>query len=59
MGENEPATSSAARFPADYGVPGSEGETGERIAWSYVEGRLREAGNYWLTTVSPAGTPEI
>jgi general stress protein 26 len=51
------ASASAPRFPDGYGVPGTAGETGDRISWSYVEQRLREAGNYWLTTVSPAGTP--
>ena len=47
----------APRFPEGYGVPGSEGETGQRLAWSYVEEKLRGAGNYWVTTVTPAGRP--
>ena len=53
----QPTSAAAPRFPEGYGVPGSEGETGERIEWSYVEEKLRAAANYWLTTVSPSGRP--
>jgi general stress protein 26 len=53
----EPRSAAAARFPEGYGVPGSLGETGERIAWSEVEEKLRAASNYWLTTVRPDGRP--
>ena len=53
----EPESSTAARFPEGYGVPGSPGETGERIAWSEIEEKLRAASNYWLTTVRPDGRP--
>jgi general stress protein 26 len=54
---NQPVSVSAARFPDDYAVPGSPGETGERISWSEVEEKLRAASNYWLTTVRPDGRP--
>ena len=27
------------------------------IAWPWAETRLREARNYWVTSVSPAGAP--
>jgi general stress protein 26 len=53
----EPRSATAARFPEGYGMLPTPGETGERIPWSYVEERLRDAGNYWLTTVRPDGTP--
>jgi hypothetical protein len=53
----EPTSVDAPRFPEGYGVPGTRGETGERIAWSYVEEKLRLAVNYWLTTVRPGGRP--
>lgn len=51
----EPKSTAAARFPEGYGLFGKK--TGERIAWSYVEEKLRAAANYWLTTVRPDGTP--
>jgi hypothetical protein len=53
----QPAAITAPRFPEGYGVPGTPGDTGERIAWSYVEEKLRTAANYWLATVSPSGRP--
>ena len=54
---SDPASVRAARFPADYSVPGSEGETGDRIPWSYVDEKLRAASNYWVATVRPDGRP--
>jgi hypothetical protein len=54
---HEPTSTAAPRFPEGYGVPGSPGETGERLSWSYVEEKLRGASNYWLTTVTPHGRP--
>jgi hypothetical protein len=44
----------APGFPEGYGVPGSKGETGERIPWSDVEEKLRAAENYWIATVAQA-----
>ncbi len=42
------------RFPAAYGTPGGPDSL---IPWSYVEGRLQTASNYWITTVGPDGRP--
>lgn len=53
----QPNSVDPPRFPEGYGVPGTQGETGGRIEWSYVEEKLRVAANYWLTTVRPDGTP--
>ena len=44
-----------ARFPDDYGERGGDGD--EPLPWSEVEQRLRDAPNYWLVTVGPAGRP--
>jgi hypothetical protein len=42
------------RFPAAYGTPGGPDSL---LPWSYVETRLRAAGNYWITTVGPDARP--
>lgn len=44
-----------AEFPPDYGTRGGEGD--EPLEWADVEGRLRDAPNYWITTVTPKGRP--
>src|SRR5262249_931447 len=44
----------SARFPAAYGTPG---EPSSLLPWSYVEGRIRDAANYWITTVGPDARP--
>src|SRR5687768_15221528 len=49
----EPSSVGAVRFPGTYGTPGAEG----LLPWSYVEGRLRAAPNYWITTVRPDARP--
>jgi hypothetical protein len=41
-------------MPDGYGIPESEEGT---LPWSYVEERLAEARNYWVTTVRPDGRP--
>lgn len=44
-----------ASFPPDYGTRG--GEADQPLAWPDVEARIRDAPNYWITTVSPDGRP--
>ncbi len=41
-------------MPDGYGVP--ENDQG-LLPWSYVEQRMAEAKNYWITTVNPKGAP--
>jgi hypothetical protein len=48
-------TTRRAIFPPDYGSRGGDGD--EPVPWSDAEDRLREAPNYWLTTVGPDGRP--
>lgn len=50
-----PTSVTRAAFPPDYGERGGEGD--EPLPWDHVESRLREAPNYWLTTVGPDGSP--
>jgi general stress protein 26 len=50
----EPAARNA-RFPSEYGSPGDS----ELLPWSYVEEKLRDALNYWVTTVNPNGRPHV
>jgi hypothetical protein len=45
---------SRPHLPADYGVPKS---TKGLLAWSDARARLEGALNYWVSTVSPEGTP--
>ena len=40
--------------PSGYGISRA---SGPRLSWAFVEGRLREANNYWLATVRPDGRP--
>lgn len=49
------ASTGRARFPDDYGERG--GEADEPLAWEDVEPKLREAPNYWITTVDADGRP--
>jgi len=44
----------AVRFPAAYGTPGGPES---RLAWSWVEQRIKAASNYWITTVGPNARP--
>src|SRR5262245_47369460 len=37
-------------MPGEYLAP-------KLLAWSWAESRLREARNYWITSVTPAGAP--
>jgi hypothetical protein len=50
----EPHAARSVRFPKGYGTSGGP-ET--LLPWSYVEGRLRAAANYWITTVGPDARP--
>jgi hypothetical protein len=52
---SEQPSTTRATFPAEYGERG--GEADAALPWSYVEQRLLEAPNYWLSTVSTAGKP--
>jgi hypothetical protein len=54
---SEPTTVAQATFPPDYGERG--GAADQPLAWEDVEGRLREAPNYWLATVSSDGRPHV
>ena len=49
-----PSSARAVRFPAEYGASGGPESL---LPWSYVEGRLRGAANYWITTVGPDSRP--
>ena len=44
-----------AAFPSDYGARGGEGD--EVIAWTSIEQKLRDAPNYWITTIRSDGRP--
>lgn len=48
----QPAT--RPQLPSEYGVPT---ETEGLLPWSFVEERLRDAPNYWVSTVGPGGVP--
>src|SRR5688572_11509750 len=48
-------TARRAAFPDDYGARGGAGDA--PVAWEDVEEKLREAPNYWVTTIGPAGRP--
>jgi len=41
-------------MPAGYTPPGTKRKL---LAWSYADGRLRRAHNYWLCTTRPDGRP--
>ena len=49
------ANARRAKFPTDYGSRGSEQDV--PLEWSEVEGWIRDAPNYWLTSVTAAGKP--
>jgi general stress protein 26 len=51
---DQPATRRAT-FPPDYGTRGGTGD--EPVEWAAIEDKLRDAPNYWLTTVRPEGVP--
>ena len=51
----KPSSVGRAVFPPDYGARG--GQADEPLAWEVVEQRLRDAPNYWLSTVTSAGRP--
>jgi hypothetical protein len=51
----EPVRTTRATFPTEYGQRGGEGD--ELLPWDFVEERLKTARNFWLSTVSPSGTP--
>jgi hypothetical protein len=51
----QPSSVTRAGFPPDYGARG--GEADELLAWEHAEQRLRDAPNYWITTVSGRGRP--
>jgi hypothetical protein len=42
-------------FPPEYGVP--SGKKKALLPWSHVEGRMRAAPHYWVSTVSSNGSP--
>jgi general stress protein 26 len=52
---DQPSSVTRAAFPPDYGARGGDGD--EPLAWEQVEQRIRDAPNYWLTTVTPGGRP--
>jgi general stress protein 26 len=53
--DDEPAEVRRAAFPPDYGARGGKGD--EPLAWAEVEQKIREAPNYWVTTVTDDGRP--
>jgi general stress protein 26 len=52
---DQPATVARAAFPPDYGARG--GDADEPLAWEDAEQRLRDAPNYWVSTVTAGGQP--
>jgi general stress protein 26 len=52
---DQPSSVRRADFPPDYGARG--GAADEPLAWEHVEQRLRDAPNYWVSTVSADGRP--
>jgi general stress protein 26 len=44
-----------ATFPPDYGTRG--GQADEVLPWQQVEEQLRDASNYWISTVTAGGRP--
>jgi general stress protein 26 len=52
---SEDAKVRRAEFPPDYGTRGGEGD--EPLEWEVVETRLRDAPNYWISTVTSKGRP--
>jgi hypothetical protein len=51
----QPPATARATFPPDYGERGGDGD--EPLAWDAIEQRLVDAPNYWIATVTAAGTP--
>jgi PPOX class probable F420-dependent enzyme len=49
-----PAKAGRPIMPDGYGVPDNNSGL---LPWSYVEERMREAKNYWITTAAPGGRP--
>ena len=52
---DHPSAVRRASFSPDYGARG--GEADEPLAWADVEQRVRDAPNYWITTVTAGGQP--
>jgi hypothetical protein len=52
---DQPASTTRATFPLDYGARGGEGD--DLLAWEHIEQRLRDSPNYWVTTVTTGGRP--
>jgi general stress protein 26 len=52
---DQPSSVARAEFPPDYGARG--GAADQLLAWEQVEQRLRDAPNYWVSTVSADGRP--
>jgi nitroimidazol reductase NimA-like FMN-containing flavoprotein (pyridoxamine 5'-phosphate oxidase superfamily) len=52
---DQPASVTRAAFPPDYGRRG--GEADDPLPWERVDQWLREAPNYWVSTVMPGGRP--
>jgi Pyridoxamine 5'-phosphate oxidase len=53
MGDQPSVT--RASFPSEYGARG--GDDDQLLPWADIEARLREAPNYWLSTVTAGGRP--
>lgn len=51
----EPSSARRAAFPSDYGTRG--GEADQPLLWADVERRLRDAPNYWVSTVTAGSRP--
>jgi hypothetical protein len=51
----QPSSVTRAGFPPDYGARG--GDADELLSWEHAEQRLRDAPNYWISTVSISGRP--
>ena len=50
-----PSSARRAAFPPDYGARGGQGD--EPLDWEHVEQKLRDASNYWISTVTTDGRP--
>jgi hypothetical protein len=52
---DQPTSVTRAGFPSEYGARG--GDADAVLDWEQVDQRLRDAPNYWITTVSGGGRP--
>jgi hypothetical protein len=52
---SQPTSVTRATFPSDYGARGGDADV--LLDWDQVDRRLRDAPNYWITTISAGHRP--